>query len=194
MISQRWSLAALVVSLLLLLAACGGGDDEESRGDPPPEPPPITDFQIIIGAFDEGSPIPAQYSCEGKGISPEIVWIGAPVGTNSFAVDMDDPDAPGGVFDHWVLFNLPPHLEGLSLGVSNVAELAGGGTHGRNSTGNVGYLGPCPPPGSAHHYRFTAFALDRMLELDSSANKQDLLDAMSGHILADSLRTGTYLR
>ena len=179
--------------MLLLLAACGG-DEEAARGNPPPEPPPVTEFKIIIGAFEEGAPVPARYSCEGENISPEIVWTGVPVGTNSFAVVMDDPDAPGGVYNHWVLFNLPPDLQGLPLGVPSTAELAGGGVHGQNSTGNAGYMGPCPPPGSAHRYRFTVFALDRMIDLDSSADKQGLLDALRGHILADSLRTGTYQR
>jgi len=185
-------LGLLVAGLLLAVASCGG--DDETQGNPPPEPPDAVDFRMTIGAFEEGALVPTRYSCEGENVSPEIVWSGVPVGTNSFAVVMDDPDAPRGVFDHWVLFNLPPSLNGLPENMPDTAVLVSGGINGRNSTGNIGYVGPCPPPGNLHHYRFTVYALDTMLGLDSSADKQNLLDALSGHILADSLYTGTYQR
>ena len=191
--SRRWAIFGLATALLLLLAACGG-DNKETRGNLPPEPAPATDFQVTIGAFEDGAPVPVRYSCEGENVSPEIAWSGVPVGTNSFAVVMDDPDAPRGVFVHWVLFDLPPDFQGLPENVPSAAQLEDGGIHGRNSAGNTGYTGPCPPPGYAHHYRFTVYALDQMLGLDSSADKQALLDALAGHILAESLHTGTYQR
>ena len=184
--------AGLAGICVLLLAACSGG--EENGGNRQSEPLPATDFQVTIGAFEDGAPVPVRYTCEGENVSPQISWSGVPVGTNSFAVVMDDPDAPGGVYDHWVLFNLPPDLQGLPEDVPGTAKLEAGGIHGRNSTGNTGYMGPCPPPGNVHHYRFTVYAVDQMLGLDSSAGKQALLDALAGHILAGSRHTGTYQR
>ena len=178
------------MALLLLLAACGGNDG--AWGNPPPEQPPEAEFKVSIPAFERDGPIPERYTCVGENISPEITWTDVPVVTGSFALAMYDPDAPRGVFDHWVLFNLPPHLEGIPEGVPSDAELIGGGVHGRNSYGDPGYLGPCPSGQDPHRYRFTVFALDQMLLLDSSADKQALFNALTGHILGNDRYEGTY--
>jgi len=107
---------------------------------------------------------------------------------------MDDPDAPGIIFTHWVLFNLPPDAREIPEGVSARAQLANGALHGRNGFLRLGYRGPCPPPGFAHQYRFTLYALDRPLRLMAGATRAQVLDAMQRHILAEGLLTGTQER
>ncbi len=106
---------------------------------------------------------------------------------------MDDPDAPIGVWDHWVLFNLPPETRSLPEGVPPDADLAQGGRHGRNSWKRLGYGGPCPP-GGTYRYFFRLYALDTVLDLPSGATKKDVLKGMEGHILAQAELMGTYRR
>ena len=107
---------------------------------------------------------------------------------------MDEPDAPIGVWNHWVLFNIPSEITALPENQPKSAQLSNGAVQGRNSWGRTGYDGPCPPNGPAHTHRFFLYALDISLDLGSSANKQQLQNALSGHILAESLLTGTYQR
>ncbi len=107
---------------------------------------------------------------------------------------MDDPDAPGGTWVHWVLFNVPGDMPGLPEDQPTTPELPSGGVQGRNSWGNTGYGGPCPPEGRAHTYRFFLYAVDGALDLPAGATKQELLAALEGHILAESVLTGTYQR
>jgi len=107
---------------------------------------------------------------------------------------MDDPDAPGGVFTHWLIFNMPADHRELSEALPAQDRLASGAIQGRNDFGRNGYGGPCPPPGKQHRYQFTIYALDRMLDLAPGASKQQLLAAMQGHILAQDRLIGTYQR
>jgi len=107
---------------------------------------------------------------------------------------MDDPDAPGGVFTHWVLFNIPSDSRELLEAVPTQAQLPSGALQGKNDFGRVGYGGPCPPPGRPHRYRFTLYALDQALDLKAGASKKQVLDAMPGHILGQGQLTGTYQR
>ena len=107
---------------------------------------------------------------------------------------MDDPDAPGGVFTHWLLFNIPPDSRELPEAVPAQAELASGALQGKTDFGRTGYGGPCPPPGRPHRYQFTLYALDQPLDLEGGASKKQLLSAMEGHILAQGQLTGTYQR
>jgi Raf kinase inhibitor-like YbhB/YbcL family protein len=106
-------------------------------------------------AFGEGEDIPVRYSCDGEDKSPQLTWNNAPAGTQSFVLIMDDPDAPGDVFTHWVLFNLPADARQLPEAVPAEEELDNGARHGINGFGNTHYGGPCPPPGPAHRYQFT---------------------------------------
>jgi Raf kinase inhibitor-like YbhB/YbcL family protein len=106
---------------------------------------------------------------------------------------MDDPDAPVGIWVHWVLYDLPADARALPEGVTLDAELAGGGRHGKNSWGRLGYGGPCPPSGT-HRYFFKLYALDAALDIDSGASKEQLLQAMEGYILAETELMGTYSR
>jgi len=107
---------------------------------------------------------------------------------------MDDPDAPSGVFTHWLLFNLPADSRELSEAVPRHNELANGALQGKNGFDTIGYGGPCPPAGPAHHYRFTIYALDQALDLVAGASRKQVIDAITGHILAWGQLTGMYQR
>lgn len=150
-------------------------------------------FEIRSDAFAAGQEIPSRYSCDGEDISPGLSWTGAPQGTASFALILDDPDAPAGTWVHWVLFNVPGQATALSEALPVEPELADGSRHGSNSWGSVGYGGPCPPRGT-HRYFFKLYALDTALELEAGASKDQLLAAMQGHILAEAELMGEYTR
>lgn len=151
-------------------------------------------LQLTSAAFTEGSPIPAQYTCDGRDVSPPLRWSGAPEGVRSFALIADDPDAPAGTWVHWVLYNLPANTIELPEGIPPTEFVAGGGRQGRNDFGRLGYGGPCPPRGKPHRYFFKLYALDTMLDLPARATKQDVERAMRGHILAEGQLMGTYQR
>ena len=150
-------------------------------------------FVLTSTAFRQGESIPERYSCDGEDISPALQWTDPPAGTQSLALVLDDPDAPRGTWVHWVLFNLPAAARGLPEGVSDAAEQPDGGRHGKNSWGQSGYGGPCPP-GGTHRYFFKLYALDQVLELGALASKAELKAAMQGHILAQAELMGTYSR
>jgi hypothetical protein len=145
-------------------------------------------------AFKEGDKIPIKYTCDAEDISPPLAWGEPPQKTQAFVLIVDDPDAPGAVFTHWVLFNIPGNIRQLGEGIPAQEWLQSGASQGKNDFGKTGYGGPCPPRGSAHHYRFTVYALDRSLDLKPSASKNQILDAMKGHILAQGQLMGTYQR
>ena len=149
-------------------------------------------LSITSTAFAQGQPIPATYSCDGKSVSPPLSWSGAPAGTQSFALIMDDPDAPLGTFVHWVIYNIPASAGGLPEAFSKDARLPDGTLQGSNGAGRVGYTGPCPP-GGTHRYFFKLYALDTTLEI-SGASKDQLLQAMQGHVLAQGELMGTFTR
>jgi Raf kinase inhibitor-like YbhB/YbcL family protein len=150
-------------------------------------------------ALDLSSPvirdqtIPQHYTCDGDNVSPPLQWEDVPEGTQCFALVVDDPDAPGGDFTHWVLYNLPPSLRWLPEDVRRDQILPNGAMQGRNSFQRIGYGGPCPP-GGTHNYSFHLYALDILLELPPAASKEDLLQAMQGHILAEAQMVGRYTR
>jgi Raf kinase inhibitor-like YbhB/YbcL family protein len=145
-------------------------------------------------AFQEGDDISITYTCDGQDISPPLTWGEPPSETQSFALIMDDPDAPGGVFTHWLLFNLPADTRELPEGVPPHNELANGALHGQNGFDTIGYGGPCPPAGPAHHYRFTIYALDQAIDLVAGASRKQVIDAITEHILAWGQLTGMYQR
>ena len=164
---------------------------------PKPEPPPEdskASFMITSPAFETDKKISAKYTCDGQNVSPPLDWRQEPAGTASFALIVDDPDAPFRAFTHWIIFDLPPGTRGLSEAVPKHGKLAGGALQGKNGFGNVGYSGPCPPPGSPHRYRFTVYALDKSLNLAAGASKEQVLQAMQGHVLAQSQLVWIYQR
>ncbi len=144
-------------------------------------------------AFVNGQSIPAKYSCVGKNVSPALTWGNPPDGTRSFALIVDDPDAPMGTWVHWVLFNIPAGNrslpENLPITGKNVDPNAI--YFGKNSSGNTRYDGPCPPSGT-HRYYFKLYALDTLVNLLPGATKDELLKAMKGHILAQGELMGTF--
>lgn len=152
-------------------------------------------IQLTSDAFANGASIPAKYACVGKNISPALAWGDPPAGTQSFALIVDDPDAPGGTWVHWVLYNIPAETrslaEDLPVTGKNLPQGQGSPFVGRNSSGNIGYDGPCPPSGT-HRYFFKLYALDETVGLLPGADKGELLKAMEGHILAQSELVGTF--
>ena len=150
-------------------------------------------MQLTSSAFTQGQPIPLKYTCDGSNISPPLAWTGAPSSTKSFALIMDDPDAPAGTWVHWVIYNLPATEHALPEAVPATAKLADGALQGKNSWPKPGYGGPCPPSGT-HRYFFKIFALDTLLKLPADADKAQLLAAMEGHVSAQAELMGTYKR
>ena len=150
-------------------------------------------FELTSTAFEPGEPIPSQYTCDGDDVSPPLGWSDPPPDTRSLALICDDVDAPGGIWVHWVLYNLPAEARGLPEDVPPDADLPDGSRHGENSWPRLGYGGPCPPSGT-HRYVFRLYALDTALDLAAGAGKEQLLQAMEGHILARAELMGTYTR
>jgi hypothetical protein len=150
---------------------------------------------VTSAAFEPGQPIPAKYSCQGEDVSPPLKWVGAPTNTLSFALICDDPDAPGGTWVHWVIYNLPADAPSLPENTPKSEFLPNGAVQGANSFNKVGYGGPCPPDGKAHRYFFKVYALDKAFNVKKGQlGKEDLLAAMRGHILAQGQLIGTYKR
>ena len=148
-------------------------------------------MNLTSPAFAQGQPIPVKFSCKGADVSPALAWDEPPVGTKSLALIMDDPDAPMGTWVHWVLFNIPTSAHEWPENTPTDANLPNGAVQGLTSARSVGYHGPCPPSGT-HRYFFKLYALDTKLDLTSKADKQAVLNAMQGHILAQAELMGTF--
>jgi len=184
--------AAAMLALACTLPACApAGNEFASTED--------TDmtFTLTSPAFKNGERIPKEHSGEGKDTSPPLEWTDPPDGTQRFALVCDDPDAPAGTWDHWLIWNLPADTRKLPEGVpatETVADL-GGARQGNNSWPKIGYGGPMPPPGhGVHHYHFRLYALDSDLDLAAGADKEALEEAMEGHLLGTAELTGLYSR
>lgn len=162
-----------------------------------PSPMPVTStFTLTSSAFEDGGTIPAKYTCDGeRKLSPPLSFSGVPEGTQSLVLIMDDPDAPkvrrpDGMFDHWVLFNIPSETREISEGEAV-------GTAGANTGGDAAYTGPCPPPEyepSEHRYMFKLYALNAPLTLPVGATKKDVLDALAPLLIAEAELMGRYSR
>jgi Raf kinase inhibitor-like YbhB/YbcL family protein len=155
---------------------------------------PKSNLQLTSSAFTDGKPIPSQFSCEGKNISPPLQWTGAPAETKSFVLIVDDPDAPAGVWTHWVIYDLPSTLTTLAEDVPKSQPVGGDGKQGINDFKQSGYGGPCPPPGKAHRYLFRLYALDTALGLKPGATKKQVEAAMVRHVIGQAQLMGTYQR
>ena len=151
-------------------------------------------FELTTTAFSAGEAIPKKFTCDGPDVSPKLSWGDPPAKTQSFTLIMDDPDAPGGTWVHWVLYDIPADAKELPEGVPKQEQLAGGARQGRNDFGKIGYGGPCPPPGKPHRYFFKLYALDSKLNLKSGATKAEIERTMKGHILAQAELIGRYGR
>ncbi|NOY98742.1 MAG: YbhB/YbcL family Raf kinase inhibitor-like protein [Chloroflexi bacterium] len=206
---------SLTLTALAGLSACGGAptatppdpgpasapaDTAPAPGQVPPTAVPTSvptevsmPFELTSSAFAPGESIPEVYSCDGDDISPPLAWGDPPEGTQSFALITDDPDAPGGTWVHWVLYNIPAGARSLPENIPLDPQLADGSLQGKNSWHRLGYGGPCPPSGT-HRYFFKLYALDASPGLTAGAAKEELLQAMDGHILAQAELMGTYSR
>jgi len=149
---------------------------------------------LTSSAFRDGETVPVRHTCDGEDLSPLLAWTGVPVETRTFALTCDDPDAPRGTWVHWLIWNLPADAVELRQGVPPRPELPSGARQGLNDGGDLGYSGPCPPPGKPHRYFFRLYALDTALNLPPGVNRSDLEAAMLGHVLAQGTVMGTYQR
>jgi Raf kinase inhibitor-like YbhB/YbcL family protein len=145
-------------------------------------------MELASSAFADGQSIPRRHSCEGEDLSPPLSWTGVPDGASSLALILDDPDAPGGTFTHWLAWRLEPAAGGLGEGEAAPVE-------GRNDFGATGYRGPCPPPGHGpHRYFFRLHALEEALELEPGAGRAELEQALARRSVAVAELMGTYER
>lgn len=143
------------------------------------------ELKVESSAFKQDEFIPSKFTCDGKNINPELSIKKIPGGTKSLALIMDDPDAPRGTFDHWIIWNIPV--------TDKIMENSAPGVQGKNGKEESKYTGPCPPEG-VHHYHFRVYALDTKLDLPPGSDKQTLLKAIDGHILATGEIVGLYKR
>ncbi|MFO8009120.1 MAG: YbhB/YbcL family Raf kinase inhibitor-like protein [Candidatus Brocadiia bacterium] len=144
-------------------------------------------MRLSSPAFDDGGSIPSVHTCDGQNTSPPLHFHDVPEEAEALALVMDDPDAPGGTFDHWLVWNIPPETTEIPEGREPE------GVQGRTDFGKMGYGGPCPPSGT-HTYRFKLYALDAELDLREGSGKGRLEQAMEGHVLAEALLEGNYTR
>jgi Raf kinase inhibitor-like YbhB/YbcL family protein len=156
----------------------------------------VMGFTLKSADFREGDRIPEVYTCEGRDTSPELNWEDPPEGTQGYVLVTEDPDAPGGTFIHWVLFDIPASARNLAGGAGDRPDPAGALKHGRTSFGRAGYGGPCPPRGhGTHRYIFILKALDiKTLGLRQGAGKADVDRAIQGHVLGEARVMGTFSR
>ncbi len=153
----------------------------------------VKTMELISPAFEDGQMIPSKYTCDGADVSPPLEWSDVPANAKSLALVADDPDAPMGTWVHWVMYNIPPDTTSIKEHVPAENALSDGTKQGINDFGKIGYGGPCPPSGT-HRYFFKLYALDTDLDLPYGTHKSDLLQAMTGHILAEGRLMGTYQR
>lgn len=183
----------------LLVAGCGqpDSDEEETKGRKT-QGPVAKSITLQSDAFDHDGVIPKKHSEEDEDVSPPLRWSNLPANTKELALIVDDPDAPGDEpWVHWIIYKIPATENGLPEGVpiGETLDSPSGAIQGENSSTEVGYNGPSPPPGSGvHHYYFKLYALDSELSLKPGLDKGMLLEAISGHILAEGELIGTYER
>ncbi|MDD1725032.1 MAG: YbhB/YbcL family Raf kinase inhibitor-like protein [Methanospirillum sp.] len=176
-------LRVILVSVCILL--CGGcisSSSQESGGNIQITGNNTTEFNISVTGLAEESHLPAEYTCINLGKNPEISWTGAPEGTRSFVFILDDPDAPSGVFTHWIIYNISPESHAIHGGQVSGTTKSANGIQGLNSIGTSGYYPPCPPSGPGHRYIFSLYALDTLLDI-TRGDREEIDSKMNGHIL-----------
>lgn len=195
---QRLFAAGGLLLAALLLAAVSAC--ERQRPPAPPVPPatqpppavssppaeqPSTTWKLTSPAFQAGERMPVKYTGDGQNLSPPLSWTKPPAETQELVLICDDPDAPRGVFNHWLVYDLSPGLSGLPENVLKQTEVATPACRqGLNSAGKPGYTGPAPPPGPPHRYQFTLYALKEKSGLPPGANREEVLKAIEGKVLA----------
>jgi len=169
--------------------------EQEVSQEPATEEEPEVEWQLTSTAFGNGERIPVKYTGDGEDISPPLQWGEPPEGTVELALICDDPDAPMGTWNHWIVYGLSPEVKSLKEGIPTPDSAAEPALkQGVTSFRRTGYGGPSPPPGKPHRYQFTLYALSEKLDLAPGASKQDVLTAMKGKVLAKTMLEGIYSR
>jgi len=150
-------------------------------------------FKLVSNSFNEGELIPSKYTCDAENVSPELHWFNTPENTKSLVLICDDPDAPMGTWVHWVLYNISSNITSIEENISPEKNVLGSAIQGINDFGKYGYGGPCPPS-CIHRYFFKLYALDQVLHFDKDVRKKDIINAMDGHLLAETQLMGKYKR
>ena len=159
-----------------------------------PAPAEASALKLHSIDFAANGPIPVAYTCSGEGESPALTWSGVPAAARVMALIVRDPDAPMGPYVHWVIYNVPASVTGLSAAVPTTPTIDNGAEQGINGRGKIGYQGMCPPPGPAHHYHFRLYALDAKVKLGPGASAAEVERAIKGHTLASTELVGTFAR
>ena len=195
MIRSSLSVALLsVLSLLCVAGGCTGTEEKPAQKEEGKNEQAMVTIQVTSPVLKEGETIPARYTCEGDDLSPPLGWSQVPEGTKSLALICEDPDAPRGMWVHWVIYGLPPDSTSLPEAVPPDSVLASHAKQGENSWGRIGYGGPFPPRGKPHRYFFRLYALDGKLPVVAGLTKKALLNAVQGHILETAEFHGLYGR
>ena len=196
---------SLILAVIIIIVVLAGGCISSAPSSPvSPAPSQPADqgasstaspgaFSIRAASLVPGSVLPDVYTCKGASESPEVTWDGVPAGTKSLALILDDPDAPGGRFTHWLVFNIPPDSRGLPRAQPNAKVLANGAQQGETSGGSRGYYPPCPPIGTSHRYVFRLYAVDMDIT-QPTADRESIDWALTDHTLAKTEFTTTFKR
>jgi Raf kinase inhibitor-like YbhB/YbcL family protein len=189
--SRTLHLLAATLTLTVVLAACGGAPLVPL---PTPEPDAAA-LTVTSDQFLNAAQVRPRYTCDGLNISPGVTWSGVPEGTVALALVLEDPEAPGGVFTHWLVYDIPADLPGLEEGRGGALNTINlGGVQGMNSYNSLGYAGPCPPHGEAHTYTLHLYALDALVAVGPRGERAQVLEAMAGHIIGYGAFSGLYAR
>ena len=175
--SGKSVLLLVMLAAALLVSGCVSEIEEVEQ---------MGELSLTSTAFQDNGDIPAKYTCQGDDINPPLEIAGLPDGVKSIVLIMDDPDAPAGTWDHWVVWSIAPETTGI-----HEDSAPSGAVQGKNSWGRNDYGGPCPPSGK-HRYFFKLYALDTALDLPESSGKADVRSAMEGHVLAQTQLVGLY--
>jgi len=200
---NRWIL--LSAAIIIVSVFFSGCISTRPQSEIPAAPAPVQsgtqtmsvsspgEFSIRVDSLTDGSVLPDVYTCKGASESPEVAWDGVPVGTKSLVLILDDPDAPGGRFTHWIVYNIPPVSGELARAQPNIKVLANGAQQGDTSAGSRGYYPPCPPVGTTHRYMFRLYAVD--MDITQPTADRDSIDwALTGHTIAETKFTTTFKR
>jgi Raf kinase inhibitor-like YbhB/YbcL family protein len=198
----RWFiLSAAIFTVVMLSGGCTSLNSTSPQSpatlttinSPIPSLAPSGTFIIRVGSLNSGSVLPDVYTCKGASESPAVSWDGIPPGTKSLALILDDPDAPNGMFTHWIVYNIPPESGELVQAQPNTKVLANGAQQGDTSTGSRGYFAPCPPIGASHRYVFRMYAVDMDIT-QPTADRESIDWALTGHTIAKTELLTTFKR
>jgi Raf kinase inhibitor-like YbhB/YbcL family protein len=173
-----------LILILMMFVSCSRSGGDAKKG---------VALEVISTGFGNAKSMSDKYTCDDVDISPPLEWKNAPAGTKSFAIISETPDAPTGNWVQWVIYDIPGNMTNLPQAVAKTGQLDFGARQGKNDFDQVGYFGPCLPAGE-HRFFFRVYALDSLTNLKEGAKKEELVEAMKGHILAEGALMGVYGR